>query len=129
LVITLDNEKEKILDLMMGKNRELLDFLIETNADLCIFRDKFYSKGKRKFAAIADFRLYRQSMNLLPFDCFNIYFNVNPNKALQTLFQHPVSDREVKLVNRRLNNDTLTLKSLYHQHLKYPEYMLTMFIL
>ena len=108
---------------LKGFNKKLLQFLIKDENDLTEFINTFWDENK-KFFSVNGYRLHKIQMKNLSYDDFEKLFNQNKKKALEELFQHPVIDYDVALLEEKIDNNKEKLAELYRYHKQHPSSLL-----
>ena len=108
---------------LKGFNKKLLQFLIKDENDFAEFINTFWDENK-KFFSVNGYRLHKIQMKNLSYSDFENLFNQDKKKALEELFQHPVLDYDVALLEKKIENNKEKLAELYWYHKQYPSSLL-----
>ncbi|WP_368900792.1 hypothetical protein [Oceanobacillus oncorhynchi] len=91
--------KEKILASLKNiftEHLRLLDFLLEDDDDVEFFETEYRYSELDTLSAIQDFRFQQRIRKSMTKTVFINWFNKNKKEALETLFQEPLSEKDVQ---------------------------------
>lgn len=99
---------------------ESLDILISSQTEFKFFMDNYWNGSDNAFFAISSYRLAKiKQLNMTSLQ-FIVHYTVDKQDALQELFQSPVSEKHVKLLERGLHRGNITLCELFERHKSNP---------
>jgi hypothetical protein len=90
-----------------------LSFLIRSMTDFQKFVSEFYDRNKTQLEDVVQFRHWKIDQLNLSYEKFETLYQENKKKALETLFQEPMSERDVSLVANNINNKIYTLSQIF----------------
>lgn len=97
-------------------NANILSFLLRSGEEYDEFVQKYWQgKGKQGFA-VSSFRLDRLRKNMMRYEDFYDLYQSNKRNALETLFQHPVTNQDVQVLEEKISQGRVTLTTLYVKH-------------
>ncbi|GAA0347509.1 hypothetical protein GCM10008931_43490 [Oceanobacillus oncorhynchi subsp. oncorhynchi] len=91
--------KEKILASLKNiftEHLRLLDFLLEDDDDVEFFETEYRYSELDTLSAIQDFRFQQRIRKSMTKTVFINWFNKNKKEALETLFQEPLSEKDIQ---------------------------------
>lgn len=101
------------------RNYRHLSILINDKNDYKEFFINFWDE-ENKFQSICKYRLHKIRKINLSFERFVRVYRRNEIKALELLFQHPVYQFDVDLLNEKIRSGKLTLEELFSLHKEEP---------
>lgn len=110
-------------------NLSLLAFLTQgSQEEFEFFLDHFWKGSSTQFFSIMKYRLYKIEQN--KFDSYEEFcesYVVNPCLTLERMFQHPISQEDVRRLSELLENG-FTLKELFFKNRSNPKYPLSRYL-
>ncbi|AIF45399.1 hypothetical protein [Virgibacillus sp. SK37] len=97
------------------ENKQLLRFLINTEEDMSLFMDKYYTG--EIVPNMRDFQQYKRSQNMMSEDEFLAKFEENKKEALEGLLQEPISENMLGYMSKH----SVTEKELYARYKQSPK--------
>ncbi|RBW69479.1 hypothetical protein [Bacillus taeanensis] len=107
-----------------GYTFKMLNFLIQDENDFENFFYNYYTDHGRAFFEMAAYRQDKiEQMNVQQSE-FEAMFQENKKEALEQLFQHPVESSDVEFLNKKIEENKITVEELFKLHKGNPEYRL-----
>jgi hypothetical protein len=100
---------------------ELLDVLIDSEEEFNYFMREYWDGSDKAFFSISSYREDKiKNRNMTSFE-FLVFYTVDKQGALQELLQSPISNMQVKVLERELHRGSITLATLFDRHKENPE--------
>jgi hypothetical protein len=90
-----------------------LSFLIKSVSDFVAFVSEFYDRNKTQLEDVVQFRHWKIDQLDLSFEEFEALYQESKKKALETLFQEPMSEKDFGIVVNNIVNKLYTLRQLF----------------